>query len=158
MALQGDHPTLQDYSTMNAMPEIWISVKKTNDQWQCKDPAIKLNYYWGFPDEKPVVSYQDDFNDITYSFTNNSMLNKTSGEWERKAAWVTQSVINSKDGKWSWALDDLKFDTVCQFRTQAVAKPEEKLNSLYESPAIFIPDGSYNYEQAVVNGVSTFFR
>ena len=67
----------------------------------------------------------------------------------------TNSVINSKDGKWSWALDDLTFDTVCQFRTYAVAKPEERLNGHDESPAIFIPSGIYNYEQAVVNGILT---
>ena len=54
--------------------------------------------------------------------------------------------MNNEKGKWTYAFDDMIFDIVCEFASQAVVTKEDSL-ALYDS-GVFIPDGIYNQKTA----------
>lgn len=152
-AVQDEMAKLEDYAAMGELPEIWLSVKKVGDKWNCKEPTITgelPEHYWGFKDEKPTVIIKDKFNDVNYNFDTEEMFNKTTQTWETQRSQRIQAVMNSNTGDWTMARNDWKFDTVCQFRTNAIAKAKEGLaGDTQESGLVFVPEGTFDYSSAV---------
>ena len=52
------------------LPEIWLSVKKTKEVWNCKDTSKSIGKFWGFYEEDPTVTYDDKFQKFTHNFEN----------------------------------------------------------------------------------------
>ena len=149
-AVQDEMDSLEDYAKMGELPEIWLSLKKSGDEWKCKDPSISLDNYWGFKETKPTVTIKDKFNDVKFNFDTEEVFNKTTKTWQSKPSQRIQAVMDATTGDWTMARGYWTFDTVCQFRTVGVAKPEEGLaGSSSESGLVFIPEGILDHAAAV---------
>ena len=86
------------------LPEIWLAVKKTGENWDCKlrddDKTETIGKYWGFKDTKPTVQFKDKYQDVTYNFETMKMKNNTlkgpnKGKWMPFQSWTQRGVINS---------------------------------------------------------------
>ena len=69
MALQKEETKRSAYRKLNDIPEVWISVKKTGDKWNCKDLTKNIKNYWGFKLEKPKVEYNTKYQKFTHDFS-----------------------------------------------------------------------------------------
>ena len=69
--LQPEPASEEEFNSMprlTELPEIWTSVKKTKEVWDCKDPSKSIKNFWGFYEINPTVTYNDEFQKFTHNF------------------------------------------------------------------------------------------
>ena len=86
------------------LPEIWLAVKKTGENWDCKlrdeDKTETIGEFWGFKDKKPTVQFKDENQDVTNNFDkmvmkDNRLRGPKKGKWIPFKSWTHRGVINS---------------------------------------------------------------
>ena len=90
--------TLQSsYKKLNTIPEVWLSVKKTGDKWNCKDLTKNIKNYWGFKLEKPQIEYNTKYQKYTHDFASG---NRTypNGTVVELSFFGIQSYISAEKG------------------------------------------------------------
>ena len=104
-----NYTSLSNLNVTKGLPEIWLAVKKTNENWDCKLREDKdkkpinetVGKFWGFKDPKPTsVQYKDKHQDITYNFDkmlkkDNKLKGPNKGKWVPFQSFVQRGVINA---------------------------------------------------------------
>ena len=104
-----DITSLTNLNVTQGLPEIWLAVKKTGDNWDCKlredqnkEPINEtIGKFWGFKDTKPtLVQYKDKYQDISYNYDkmlkkDNRLKGPKKGKWVPFRSFNQRAVMNS---------------------------------------------------------------
>ena len=77
------------------LPEIWTSVMKIEDYWNCKDTLKSIDNFWGFYETEPTVKYDDKFQKFTHNYTDHTRTfnNGTPVDHKDEVSFILWEII-----------------------------------------------------------------